>query len=402
MSSSQLNSLEEGYAKRLPTVHYRFPADPSRWTAEDEQHLLQAASCLRAGGLVAFPTETVYGLGVNALLPRAVPEVYRVKGRPSDNPLIVHVPTIEALSALGEVEDPLTQFLIHRFSPGPITYVVPKKACIPSVVTGGLPNVGLRIPSHPLALRLLEVAGVPVAAPSANRSGRPSPTRARDCAEDLDGLIPYLLDGGACAVGVESTVLDLTGPVPVILRPGEVGEEELAEALADYKASRTNGDPSQDQDLPHHTLPRAYEVPVEANETPPAPGMKYRHYAPRARVELLAGESLSILHESLRQWCLEEGEQWAKSGKYLGYFGCEEGWERLREQALSINWLPPVLYGRWANDSAAAQALFAALRKLDRQNCSLILAHTLPERGVGVAYCNRIRKAAGGGVLPSI
>ena len=233
-------------------------------TRPEDGELLEAAEILRSGGLVAFPTETVYGLGANALDEAAAKKIYAAKGRPSDNPLIAHISSMEELPALVREIPEAGRKLAEKYWPGPLTMIFPKKDVVPYGTTGGLDTVAVRMPSDPVANRLIKLAGIPVAAPSANTSGRPSPTRAEHVIEDMDGKIEMILDGGQVGIGVESTIVDVSGPVPTLLRPGAVTLEMLRETLGQVEV-----DP-------------AILGPVKGDVKPKAPGMKYRHYAPKA------------------------------------------------------------------------------------------------------------------------
>lgn len=244
-----------------------------------EESISTAARLIAAGEIVAFPTETVYGLGADATDPEAIAKVFKAKGRPSDNPMIVHVADQAGLARCAEV-DSRVNVLIERFMPGPLTLVLPSKEIIPAVARAGLPTLALRIPDHPVALALISATG-PLVAPSANLSGRPSPTTARHVMDDLDGTIAAVLDGGPCRVGIESTVLDLSGEEPVVLRPGIITEEEIISVLGVGKM----GDKK----------PRE-----EKEEHPRSPGMKYRHYAPRIPVRLISGDDLPIADKTKR------------------------------------------------------------------------------------------------------
>ena len=231
--------------------------------------LARAGKVLRSGGLVAFPTETVYGLGANGLDADACARIYEAKGRPSDNPLILHVSDRAMVEMIAAEVTPMAEKLLAAFMPGPITLILRRKAIVPDRITGGLDTVGIRMPEHPVARAMIRAAGVPVAAPSANISGRPSPTTAASVLRDMKGRIPLILDGGPCHFGVESTIVDCTGPVAVILRPGAITREMLTEVLGGCKL-----DPAL----------------VGADTVPRAPGMKYKHYAPKAPLTLLEGE----------------------------------------------------------------------------------------------------------------
>lgn len=351
---------------------------------DDLPKLQEPAEALRQGQLVVFPTETVYGLGVHALRTEAIAQVYQVKGRPSDNPLIVHIADWCQLQELTPPLSPLARFLMERFWPGPATFVLPKLEQVPLAVSGGLNTVGIRMPAHPVARALIRRAGVPVAAPSANRSGRPSPTCLQDCLEDLEGRVPYIIDGGPCSVGVESTVIALTGGAPRILRPGQIGVQELEAALQEYSATEEKRWKGQ--------IEEAYRKQLEEGETPEAPGMKYRHYAPQAEVRVVD----CGLHP-------EREASWAEAvhslGVPFGYVGCQEGAACLQKLGLNPQW--SFVYGHLAEVEQATRFLFASLRALDRLGCPVVLTHALPEKtALAVAYNNRLFKAVGGGSLP--
>ncbi len=333
---------------------------------KDRETIRRAARLLQEGALVAFPTETVYGLGANALDRQAVEAIYAAKGRPLDNPMIVHIAALKELGRVCRTVSPLARTLADRFWPGPLTLVLPAGNAILSVVTGGLATVAVRIPDHPVALALLQEAGVPVAAPSANRSGRPSPTRAEHVLEDLEGQIAALVDGGPCPVGVESTVLDMSGPVPRILRPGGVSLEALREVLPEVMPPR--------------------DGPLLRGETPASPGMKYRHYAPRAPLYLLEGKEQAVRRELIRL-CRRYRLQGLKVGLLTAApFEAVDG-------SLALD-----LGGR-KDPGAAASLLFAALRQMDAAGVEVILAEGIPEEGLGLAVMNRLRKAAGENIL---
>lgn len=359
--------------------------------------LLAAAEALRKGSLVAFPTETVYGLGANALDLQAVKEIFKVKGRPADNPLIVHVADPLAIDDLIAGHNVLGAKLLKEFSPGPLTLVMKRGNQVSDLVTAGLDTVAVRIPAHPVARRLIELAGVPVAAPSANRSGRPSPTRAWHVIEDLSGLIPFIIDDGPCEYGLESTVLDLTGRVPVILRPGAITAEDIFDRTGITVISN--------------------RIEQSADSSAPrSPGMKYRHYAPEAEIVLAQGmdiESRAIsvkkildnlkLESDLGHGSVHENQ----SSMRISLFSCSQTrnasgyeWSPLYEQNTGSESLEPGLYyidyAAEPDPCAAANRLFAALRRFDRAGIDLIIAETLPEQGMGQAFMNRLVKAAGG------
>ncbi len=370
--------------------------DPNLTGPELDRLLLPAARALREGQLVAFPTETVYGLGADALNPAAVDRIFAAKGRPGDNPLIVHIARVEDIRRLTTTVPPLAIRLLAVFAPGPLTVILPRSSLVPDNVTAGLDTVAVRIPAHPVARRLIELAGVPVAAPSANRSGRPSPTRAWHVADDLDGLIPYIIDGGACEFGLESTVLDLTGPQPQILRPGAVTAEAIQQVI-DQVNSET-GNVNADNDSEPAAKSRSGGGQQGQGQTAPrSPGMKYRHYAPKARL-LVCDEPLVEARASWISRTLDD----LKSGKPLkiGLYLCQATYDHLPAHCHAGEGPLDLTVQIYAESPAPRQAshhLFDALRSFDREAVDLIIAEGLPTSGAGVAYMNRLRKAAGGG-----
>lgn len=328
----------------------------------------RAADLIRQGKVVAFPTETVYGLGASALDSDAVAQIFQAKGRPSDNPLIVHVADRETLSQVVSALPPHAERLMERFWPGPLTLVMPRLEAIPDVVTGGLETVGVRMPNHPVALELIRRAGVPIAAPSANRSGRPSPTAAEHVLEDLAGAIPMVVDGGETGVGLESTVLDLTCDPPMLLRPGGVTLEQLQALIGPVEvAGAVNG--------------------AEPGQAPRSPGMKYRHYAPRATMLLVDGPMIAI-QEKIRDLTLEYEEE----GKRVGIM-CSAESRGVYQASVVLE------YGSRANPATIASDLFSTLRAFDRHGVDVILAEAVPVQGIGLAIMNRLRRAAAGRVV---
>ncbi len=323
----------------------------------DNEGIQKAAVLLRAGELVAFPTETVYGLGAKALMAAAVEGIYRAKGRPGDNPLIVHIPRREEAKRYGKWTE-LADMLAGAFWPGPLTLIVSHEGAFPPVVTAGLDSVALRVPSHPAALALLNAAGIPVAAPSANRSGRPSPTAARHVLEDFDGLIPLILDGGDTAVGLESTVVDARGDIPLVLRPGAVTPEMLAAVAGDCRVAES-------------VLRQ-----IGRDEAAPSPGMRHRHYAPRAKVRLVSGGEAAVA-QKIRS--LAAGNP---NALVLAMEGHLPRYMNLQVWSLGCD----------ARD--AAHRLFGLLREADAKGYSLILCETLPPDGLGLAVMNRLARAA--------
>ena len=260
----------------------------------DDEKLMEAAEILRAGGLVAFPTETVYGLGANALNEEAAKKIYAAKGRPSDNPLIAHISKPEELAPLVKEVPEAGKKLMEAYWPGPLTMIFPKSDIVPYGTTGGLDTVAIRMPSDPIANRMIALAGIPIAAPSANTSGRPSPTTAEHVYQDMNGKIEMILDGGAVGIGVESTIVDVSGPVPMLLRPGAITIEMLRETVGQVEI-----DP-------------AIQGPMAANVKPKAPGMKYRHYAPKAEL-VLVEEKNPETKEVIRDRVIEEINLLAKN-----------------------------------------------------------------------------------------
>ncbi|BCJ87664.1 L-threonylcarbamoyladenylate synthase [Effusibacillus dendaii] len=344
-----------------------------------EHDLERAAKLLRQGELVAFPTETVYGLGANALDAEAVKRIFAAKGRPSDNPLIVHIASRQQLAELVTHVPEAAERLIDLFWPGPLTLLLPKRSEVPDRVTAGLPTVAIRMPSHPAALHLLEKSGVPVAAPSANRSGRPSPTEAAHVLEDLQGEVAAVVDGGTTGIGVESTVLDVTVNPPMILRPGGVTREMLQQAIGQVQEDPSLRSRSADLDPS-----QAGEASDTANEpVPRAPGMKYRHYAPKAEMWIVEGEE-----DEQRKRIQALVDQSRANGIQTGVLTTEEQ-KHLYHADLVI------ACGRRSEPETVAGELYRALRQFDQTPVQRIYAESFPETGLGAAIMNRMRKAAG-------
>jgi L-threonylcarbamoyladenylate synthase len=333
---------------------------------EPEASIARAAALLRAGKLVAFPTETVYGLGADATNPAAVAAIFVAKERPQSDPLIVHIADLEQLASIVAETPPLALRLAERFWPGPLTLVLPRAASTPPVVTAGGPTVGVRMPASLVAQKFLRAAAVPVAAPSANRFMRTSPTTATHVLADLDGLIDCVLDGGPCAVGVESTVLDLTTAPPRILRPGGVTLEALREVAPEI----------------------AGPVAADAEAMARAPGQMERHYAPRTRLVVFAGEGARAL-AALRA----EAEAAIARGLRVG--ALLPGSETPALSGLDVR-IEPL----GADLAAISRRLYAALRALDDAGLDLLLTHTYDEEGLGLALNDRLRRAAGGTLRP--
>jgi L-threonylcarbamoyladenylate synthase len=333
----------------------------------EPEPIAAAATCLRVGGLVAFPTETVYGLGVSALDAAAVRRLFAAKGRPSNDPLIVHVADVEHLAALAAVRPPVVDALAARFWPGPLTLVLPRSPLVPDDVTGGLDTVAIRVPAHPVAQALLRAAAIPVAAPSANLFSRPSPTQAAHVLDDLDGRIDLVLDGGPTQVGVESTVLDLSGEVPTVLRPGAVTLALLRPLLPDVRMRGQDGG---------------------AQEALRSPGLLTRHYSPRAPLTLYEGPSAVVLRRIADDIRVAQAAG-RRVGVLLGDDDELPAWRVVR----------PAL-GRSGDAAAIAARLYAALRELDAAGVDEILARALPELdGLGPAIGDRLRRAAAGRIV---
>jgi len=325
--------------------------------------IAEAGGLLAAGQVVAIPTETVYGLAANALDGDAVLRIFEAKGRPQDNPLIVHISALEQLEYLAEDLSPAVYQMAEHFWPGPLTMVVKKKAVISDRTSAGLDTVGIRMPSHPVARAIIDAAGVPLAAPSANTSGKPSPTTARDVLDDMNGKIPAIVDGGACSVGVESTVVDMTGDWPQILRPGAITEEMIAEAMGAASTDRATLEGLSD------------DAKVRS------PGMKYRHYAPKAPVILYEGSPwdtfCGILEDMNQPWtgviCFEEFLPAIKESKSRLVYSLGYSWDHAEH----------------------ARRLFSLLRRFDRTQAKRILVQCPRTVGANAGTVNRLRKAAG-------
>lgn len=346
-----------------------------RITVKDRLHprdeeLMEAAEILRKGGLVAFPTETVYGLGANALDEEAARRIYAAKGRPSDNPLIAHIADEEGLKPLVAYIPETARKLMDAFWPGPLTMIFPKSDLVPYGTTGGLDTVAVRMPSDPVARRLIALAGVPVAAPSANTSGRPSPTTADHVWEDMNGRIEMIVDSGPVGIGVESTIVDVTGEVPMMLRPGAITMEMLRELLGEVET-----DP-------------AIVGPMSPDAHPKAPGMKYRHYAPKADMTLVEGETEAMV---ARICCLAKESM--KEGKNVGIICTEETRNLYPKELLGA--AKVMSMGMRSKEESIAHNLYAVLREFDRLETDCIFCEAFPATELGQAIMNRLTKAAG-------
>ncbi|MFA6460996.1 MAG: L-threonylcarbamoyladenylate synthase [Candidatus Woesearchaeota archaeon] len=310
----------------------------------------KAAKILQQGGLVAFPTETVYGLGANALDEKAVKKIFVAKGRPADNPLIVHIADKKMLPALVKIVPSSAKKLIKKFWPGPLTIILNKKEIIPDIVTAGGKTVAIRMPDHPLAYKLIKLSKLSIAAPSANLSGRPSPTSAKHVIDDMKGRVEGIIDGGNCQVGLESTVIDLTGKVPILLRPGAVTLEQLRKVLGEVKVANP-----------------------ESN-TPKSPGMKYQHYSPETPVVLIKGD-------------IEK--------KIIALLTTKKNLALILSKSDLIDFSSIKADVYFYEDlNVLAHEIFSLLRDLDKKKYGLIVIQEVSEEGIGRAIMNRLRKAA--------
>lgn len=323
-----------------------------------------AGSIIKSGGLVAFPTETVYGLGGDALNSSSSKKIYAAKGRPSDNPLIIHIVEMSALSRIVRKIPQAAYQLAEKYWPGPLTMIFDKAECVPLETTGGLNTVAVRMPSNQIAREFIRASGGYVAAPSANRSGRPSPTIAKYVIEDLAGRIDMIIDGGQADIGLESTIIDLTGSEPVILRPGYITEEMLRQVIGDVEADQTI--------MEEHT-----------NQAPKAPGMKYKHYAPRGNLIIVEGEAGVV-----SAYINERLSAFRREGKRTGVIATDETAAGYLADSVKSA-------GERDQEEQAAKCLFRILREFDDEKIDVIYAEGFRQKGVGQAVMNRLLKAAG-------
>jgi L-threonylcarbamoyladenylate synthase len=329
-----------------------------------------AAEIIRKGGLVAFPTETVYGLGADALNADAVLTLFEAKKRPLDNPPIVHVSGSNEVPRLVQDVPKKAELLMERFWPGPLTLLFKHSKIVPKVTTAGLETVAVRMPKHNVALALIRASGCPIAAPSANLAGKPSPTNAHHVYEDLNGRIDAIIDGGSTSIGVESTVVDLTVDPPILLRPGGTTFEALKRVLGDIKL--------------HPFVEAQEELPLEKIRSP---GMKHRHYAPKAQVILVEGdlETVTCKIQELAQSYMAKSEK-------VGVLATDETQRTYKANVVKS-------LGSRFNMPSIAQNLFSSLREVDAQNVDVILAEGVPSEGMGLAVMNRLRKASGYNII---
>ena len=342
----------------MQTIYYDL-RDTKGQQKEIEDKISAAAKILREGGLVGIPTETVYGLGADGTNPAAVQRIFEVKGRPQDNPLILHVTGAQWLPRYCADIPPVAYMLARKFWPGPLTMILKRQPTVPDETTAGLDTVGIRCPNHPVTLAIIREAGMAIAAPSANTSGRPSCTTAQDVVEDVGGRVDMIVDGGPCTVGVESTVLDLTCKPPRLLRPGGLPVEDIERLIG------------------HVDVDRAVTVSLGENERPGAPGMKYRHYAPKAPVTVITGSPMKSAKEIER-----------RVGPTSGVI-CFDEYAHLFPQQL----VHPL--GPRSDKQLQAQRVFEALRSFDSSGVTEIYAQCPDNRGLGLAIGNRLKKAAG-------
>lgn len=334
----------------------------------DVSFMNDAATAIKEGKLVAFPTETVYGLGANGLDEEAILKIFKAKGRPQDNPLILHIQSVEELLPLVKEVPEIAYECIKRFWPGPLTILFKKSDLVPYMITAGLDTVAIRMPNHPIALELIKKAGLPIAAPSANLSGKPSPTNANHVIEDLSGKIDMIIDGGSTGVGLESTVLDLSNDIPMILRPGGITIEDLREII-----------PNITQD--NATLNDRDDI------VPKSPGQKYRHYAPKAEMIVYTGNIDNIIKKVILS-----ANEYLSKGMKVGIMATEE-----TKAYYTIGTV--MVVGSRENKETIAANLFNTIRLFDEQNIDIILAEGVESDHIGMAIMNRMMKASGGRII---
>lgn len=333
-----------------------------------KENLKKAGQIIRDGGLVAFPTETVYGLGGDALNPLSSKKIYAAKGRPSDNPLIVHVANMEDLSQIVKEVPEAARKLADAFWPGPLTMIMNKNDKVPYETTGGLDTVAIRMPNNQIALELIRNSGGYIAAPSANTSGRPSPTVARYCVEDLSGKIEMIIDGGQVGIGLESTIVDLTSEVPMILRPGYITAQMLEDVLGQISIDKTIIDGS-------------------SKERPKAPGMKYRHYAPKGDLMIVQGSQDQVV-----SYINDMAKEAETAGKRVGVIATDD-----TKALYNASIVKSV--GNRQDESTIAHELFKVLREFDDENVDVMYSESFDDSGIGQAIMNRLLKAAGHHVI---
>ena len=330
----------------------------------DHEALKEAGDIIREGGLVAFPTETVYGLGGDALNPESSRKIYAAKGRPSDNPLIVHIADMEHLGRIVKEIPPATIKLADAFWPGPMTIIMNKSDEVPLATTGGLQTVAVRMPVNPIAMELIKDTDGYIAAPSANRSGRPSPTSAKYCEEDLDGNVEMIIDGGDVEIGLESSIIDLTEDVPMILRPGYITLEMFRKVLGRVEVDQTI-------------------LSAQSKQAPKAPGMKYKHYAPKGELTIVSGDEDEVVDYINAQ----AADQMAK-GEKVGIIATDSTRGRYHADVIKDA-------GNRKDECTVAHTLFRILREFDDENVTIMYSESFESAGIGQAIMNRLLKAAG-------
>lgn len=348
----------------MDTRMLKIDSNKTLFSPQEEKALQEAGQIIKEGGLVAFPTETVYGLGGDGLNKESSRKIYAAKGRPSDNPLIIHIANMEALPYIVEEITPEALKIAEAFWPGPLTMILKKSENVPMETTGGLQTVAVRMPSNPVACKLIEYGGGYIAAPSANLSGKPSPTVAKYVVEDMDGRIDMIIDGGEVGIGLESTIIDLTVTPPQILRPGYITQRMLNDVL---------GQVDVDQTILSNTTGQA----------PKAPGMKYRHYAPKGELTIVTGEPKQVV-----KYINEQTEVFAGEGKKVGVIASEENTASYQAQIVKS-------VGSRADESAIAHNLYRILREFDDEEAEVIFSEAFAEGSLGQAIMNRLLKAAG-------
>ncbi len=348
----------------METKILKIDANKIDFSAQEEQALLEAGQIIKDGGLVAFPTETVYGLGGDGLNKESSRKIYAAKGRPSDNPLIIHIASMEALEYIVEEVTQEALQIAQAFWPGPLTMILKKSYNVPEETTGGLQTVAVRMPSNKVACKLIEYGGGYIAAPSANLSGKPSPTVAKYVIEDMNGRVDMIIDGGEVGIGLESTIIDLTVTPPQILRPGYITQEMLNEVLGYVDVDRTILDD-------------------KTGLAPKAPGMKYRHYAPKGELTIVTGEAARVVEYINRQ-----AEKLSEEGKKVGVIASKENMGSYRVEIVKS-------VGSRADEAAIAHNLYRILREFDDEGAEVIFSEAFAEGSLGQAIMNRLLKAAG-------
>ncbi|MBP3350964.1 MAG: threonylcarbamoyl-AMP synthase [Lachnospiraceae bacterium] len=348
----------------METKILKIDAEKEEFTPLEEQALQEAGEIIKSGGLVAFPTETVYGLGGDGLNKESSRKIYAAKGRPSDNPLIIHIANMEALDYIVEEVTQEAQKIARAFWPGPLTMILRKSENVPEETTGGLQTVAVRMPSNKVACKLIEYGGGYIAAPSANLSGRPSPTVAKYVVEDMNGRIDMIIDGGEVGIGLESTIIDLTVTPPQILRPGYITQAMLNEVLGNVDVDKTILDD-------------------KTGQAPKAPGMKYRHYAPKGELTIVAGESPQVVDYINRMTA-----EMMQMGKKVGVIASLENLEKYGAEIVKSA-------GSREDEEAVAHNLYRILREFDDEGAEIIFSEAFADGTLGQAIMNRLLKAAG-------